>query len=68
MKIEGRPKLELEMTIRLNESEARALDALAGYGDDSFVKAFYSLLPTWKIMRPACAHSSRLFARKSPAF
>lgn len=44
MKIEGQPKLELEVTIRINESEARALEALAGYGADAFVKGFYSIL------------------------
>lgn len=28
----------------VSESEARALDALVGYGDDAFVKAFYENL------------------------
>ena len=27
-------------TITLNETEIRALDALVGYGDDAFIKAF----------------------------
>lgn len=40
----GRPKIELQVTIALGEEEARALDALVGYGDDSFVKVFYEKL------------------------
>lgn len=28
----------------VTEAEARALDALAGYGDDAFIKAFYEKL------------------------
>ncbi len=28
-------------TLTLNEGQLRALDALAGYGDESFLKAFY---------------------------
>lgn len=44
MKITQRPKIELELVFTVNESEARALDALAGYGDDSFIKAFYDNL------------------------
>ena len=43
-KIAGIPSIGLEITLLLNESEARALDALAGYGDDTFVKAFYDTL------------------------
>jgi hypothetical protein len=42
--IEGKPKIELMVTIALTESEARAVDAMAGYGDDAFVKAFYDHL------------------------
>jgi hypothetical protein len=42
--IEGRPKIELQVTIALTEAEARALDGLVGYGDDAFVKAFYESL------------------------
>lgn len=38
------PKLDLQLRFCVNESEARALDALAGYGEDAFVKAFYSHL------------------------
>ena len=39
--LETKPTVQLSVTIRLTESEARALDALVGYGDDAFVKAFY---------------------------
>ena len=34
----GRPNVDLRLTFSINESEARALDALAGYGDDAFVR------------------------------
>lgn len=43
-KIFTAPKVDLVLTFTINESEARALDALAGYGDDAFIKAFYELL------------------------
>lgn len=38
------PKVSFEVNVRLNEDEARALDALAGYGDDAFIHAFYERL------------------------
>ena len=41
MKIEGRPKVNLEISIRLTEDEAGALDALFGYDVESFLRAFY---------------------------
>lgn len=34
----------MELTFTVNESEARALDALAGYSDDAFIKVFYERL------------------------
>lgn len=40
----ARPKLDLRVTFSVNEAEARALDALAGYGDDAFIKVFYDKL------------------------
>ena len=43
-KIGMRPKIELELTLIITEEEARALDAMAGYGDNSFVNAFYERL------------------------
>ena len=38
------PKIELRLTLSISEGEARALDALVGYGDDDFIKAFYEKL------------------------
>jgi len=35
------PRVELDVSLKLNESEVRALDALAGYGADAFLKVFY---------------------------
>lgn len=40
----GHPTLGLTVTIRLTEEEARAFDALVGYGDDAFIKHFYETL------------------------
>lgn len=42
--IAGKAVVQMTVTIELTEPEARALDAMAGYGDDSFVKAFYANL------------------------
>ncbi len=42
--IDIRPTVEAKITITLTEDEARALDALVGYGDDAFVKVFYEKL------------------------
>lgn len=36
--------LDIRLQFTISESEARALDALAGYGDDAFVQAFYEKL------------------------
>lgn len=35
------PVVALEATISLSEGELRAIDALAGYGTDAFLKVFY---------------------------
>jgi hypothetical protein len=35
------PRVEVSATIKLTEPELRALDALAGYGDDAFLSIFY---------------------------
>lgn len=40
-KIVQKPTIQVEVVISLTESEARALDALAGYGDNNFIAAFY---------------------------
>lgn len=39
-----KPKITVSITIEIDESEARALDALAGYGDNSFIEMFYKSL------------------------
>jgi hypothetical protein len=38
--IAAKPRIELKVLIELTEDEVRALDALVGYGDDEFIKAF----------------------------
>ena len=42
--IEGRPTIAMQLVVVITESEARALDALVGYGDDAFIKVFYESL------------------------
>lgn len=39
-----KPTISLSLTLELNETEARALDALVGYGVDDFLKVFYEKL------------------------
>jgi hypothetical protein len=39
-------RLQFTSTLTLNEAEIRALDALVGYGDDAFLKAFKEKLGT----------------------
>lgn len=43
-KLEAKTKLELSVSFTVNESELRALDALAGYGDEAFLEMFYKTL------------------------
>jgi len=43
-KIEERLMIQAEICIRLSEEEAAALDALAGYGAEAFLKVFYAHL------------------------
>lgn len=50
-KLEFKTKLELSVSFTVNERELRALDALAGYGDDAFIKMFYDNLGT-SYMKP----------------
>lgn len=41
MEIKPKIKVEYEITLNLTEVEARALDALVGYGHEGFLKVFY---------------------------
>lgn len=43
-KITADPRVDVRITFVVDEAEARALDALAGYGDDAFIKVFYDHL------------------------
>ncbi|HTJ77690.1 MAG TPA: hypothetical protein VL357_01720 [Rariglobus sp.] len=43
-KITQQPQIKLEITFTVNEAEARALDALVGYGSEGFLKMFYEHL------------------------
>ncbi len=45
-KLEARPKIDMQVRLILNMDEALALDGLAGYGDDAFIKAFKEKLGT----------------------
>jgi len=42
--ITSKPTVTVEATFRLNEQEIAALDALAGYGTEAFLKVFYEKL------------------------
>lgn len=55
------PAVEVNATIKLTEAEMRALEALAGYGDDAFLQVFYKLLGE-AYMRPHAAGLKSLFA------
>ena len=39
-KITEQPNVDMKLTFTINEDEARALDALVGYGDDAFIRVF----------------------------
>jgi len=41
MKINLKTRINFEVYLQLNESEARAMDALVGYGVEEFLKVFY---------------------------
>lgn len=40
-KIKVKPEVTITATIEFTENELNALDAMVGYGDDAFFKAFY---------------------------
>lgn len=43
-KITELPVVSVTATFTVSEGELRALDALAGYGDDAFIETFYEKL------------------------
>lgn len=43
-KLEQRPEVVLDVSLRLSEAEARALMALTEYGDKAFLQVFYEEL------------------------
>lgn len=60
-RIVQRPRVDIDVAIKLNESEMRALDALVGYGPDAFLKVFCEKLGG-AYMRPHEAGLRSLFA------
>ncbi len=61
MKVEPKTTLTWNVTITIDESEARALDALAGYGTDEFIKTFYEKMGK-SYLQPHEKGLQRLFA------
>lgn len=59
-KIVQHADVEMTLTFEVNESEARALDALVGYGTDEFLAFFYEHLGT-HYMKPHEAGLRSLF-------
>ena len=43
-RLNGKVILDVSINLIISEKEARALDALVGYGDDAFIKVFYEKL------------------------
>jgi hypothetical protein len=58
------PRVEVSVSIKLNEAEMRALDALVGYGTDSFLQVFYEKLGK-SYMQPHEAGLRSLFSAVS---
>lgn len=44
--IVSNPEIKVSCTFTVSEQEMRALDALAGYGDEAFIKTFYEKMGT----------------------
>ena len=44
MNISPNVKINCKIVFEINEEEARALEALSGYGEDAFIEAFYEKL------------------------
>lgn len=60
-KIVDHGKVEVTATMTFNEKELQALDALVGYGDDSFLEVFYKHLGK-SYMQPHESGLRELFA------
>lgn len=61
MAVEIKTAVSITATLTLTEGQLRALDALAGYGDDAFFKAFYLKLGK-HYMQPVERDMRELFA------
>jgi hypothetical protein len=62
MTVDVRTKVTISATIEFTEGQLRALDALVGYGDDAFLKAFNVKLGTHYI-KPFERDLRELFAQ-----
>jgi len=60
MGIKIRHKVTVNATLELDEEQIRALDALAGYGIDDFIEAFYKNLGSY-YLKPHESGLRRLF-------
>lgn len=60
--VQVQTKVEITATISFTEGQLRALDALAGYGDDAFFRAFYVKLGK-HYMQPFERDMRELFAQ-----
>jgi len=61
-KIKVIPKVTITATVEFTENELNALDAMVGYGDDAFLKAFYVKLGK-HYMKPFESDLRALFAK-----
>lgn len=43
-KVQSKADIDLQITFTIGEKEARALDALVGYGDEAFLNVFFEKL------------------------
>ncbi len=60
-KISAKADLDLQITFTINEQEARALQALVGYGDEAFLRVFYEKMGR-SYLRPHEAGLLQFFA------
>ncbi|MDO8610114.1 MAG: hypothetical protein Q7R95_06170 [bacterium] len=59
--ITQKPKVELELTFTINENEAKGLDALVGYGFDSFNTVFKEKLGSYYLEKSGAEEGLRNF-------